>query len=91
MNNADMPAMPLTGDAYRDFAGYDGTRNTSYNPECQGMTKREQFAMAAMQGMLANKYVQDFNGGESPNNPYALTIKAVAYADALLKALEESK
>jgi hypothetical protein len=45
MNNADMPAMPLSGDAYQDFAGFDGSKNTSYNPECQGLTKREQFCL----------------------------------------------
>ena len=62
-----------------------------YAPEAHyGLTKREQFAMAAMQGMLANKYVQDFNGGESPDKPYTLTLKAVAYADDLLKALEQN-
>lgn len=47
MKNSDMPAMPLTGDAYHDFSGYDGTSKTSYNPECQGLTKREMFAMNA--------------------------------------------
>jgi hypothetical protein len=46
MNNADMPAMPLTGDAYQDFAAYDESSNSSsYNPECQGLTKREQFCL----------------------------------------------
>ena len=43
MKNSDMPAMPLSGDAYTDFAHYDETKNTSYNPECQGLTKREHF------------------------------------------------
>ena len=47
MNNGNEPAMPLTGNAYEDFAGYDGTKNTSYNPQCQGLTKRETFAMNA--------------------------------------------
>ena len=49
MKNADMPAMPLAGDAYHDFSNYDGTSKTSYNPECQGLTKREMFAMNAPQ------------------------------------------
>lgn len=39
-DNGNMPAMPLTGDAYIDYAAYDGTKNTSYNPQCQGLTKR---------------------------------------------------
>ncbi len=47
MKNADMPAMPLSGDAYQDFSNYDGTSKTSYNPGCQGLTKREMFAMNA--------------------------------------------
>lgn len=47
MKNSDFPAMPLSGDAYQDFAGYDGTKNTGYNPECQGLTKREMFALHA--------------------------------------------
>jgi hypothetical protein len=49
MKNSDMPAMPLSGDAYQDFSTYDGTSKTSYNPECQGLTKREMFAMHAPQ------------------------------------------
>ena len=49
MKNADLPAMPLSGDAYQDFADYDGTISKSYNPECQGLTKREMFAMHAPQ------------------------------------------
>lgn len=48
MKNADMPAMPLSGDAYTDFAAYNPDKNdSSYNPECQGLTKRETLAMNA--------------------------------------------
>lgn len=81
IKNGDMPAMPI-------FGSNGNPSKMNGDEQTLGLTKREQFAMAAMQGMLANKYVQDFNGGESPNQPYTLTLKAVRYADALLKALE---
>lgn len=88
MKNADFPAMPLSGDAYQDFAGYDGTKNTGYNPECQGLTKREMFAMHAMQAMLSSRHVSDFNGSDADFNN-GLCSKAVGYADALLEELSK--
>lgn len=84
INNGDMPARPLSGDAYQDYAGYDGTSKTSYNPECQGLTKREHFAAMAMQGMLSNTEI---------TNPNAVNISqtAVLIANEMLKALEEKQ
>ena len=88
MNNGDLPAMPLSGDAYQDFAAYDDTKNTSYNPECQGLTKREQFAMAAMQGILSNGQMID----QSDNSSLVWVAKhARKMADALLAELEKDK
>ncbi|MBR9878652.1 MAG: hypothetical protein GYB17_03960 [Gammaproteobacteria bacterium] len=95
MKNADMPAMPLSGDAYGDFAAYDGTSQTSYNPECQGLTKREHFAAMAMQGLLSNP------GGPVQHNPISGTgycnsdagivaAWSLEIADALLTAMEDS-
>lgn len=81
MKNSDMPAMPLSGDAYTDFAHYDETKNTSYNPECQGLTKREHFAGLAMQGILSSL--------ESKVEMEALATVAVQMADALLTELEK--
>lgn len=94
MNNAALPAMPLSGDAYQDFAAYDGTKNTSYNPECQGLTKREMFAMHAMQGLLSN------SGGVVQSNSMSgtgfcnsdekfLAQWSIACADALLEELNK--
>lgn len=83
MKNADMPAMPLSGDAYRDFANYDETSGTSYNPECQGMTKREMFAMHAMQALASG-------GSENWLVNHAPAI-AVKIADATLAELEKTK
>jgi len=84
MKNADFPAMPLTGDAYTDFAGYNPDKNSSsYNPECQGLTKREYAAIKIMASLAlksADYGVFDGMAGD-----------AVAMADAVLEELEKSK
>lgn len=85
MRNSDMPAMPLSGDAYNDFAGYVPGK-TSFNPECQGLTKREMFAMYAVQGLLAA------NSGwknSAPMTNSEIAQEAVDLADDLLEALEK--
>ena len=64
MRNADMPAMPLENTIH-------------FYP---GLTKREAFAMAAMQALLSNQ--TKYGSAEE----YA--IGALSYADALLAALE---
>ena len=81
MNNGNNPANPLTGDAYIDFSMYDETKDgaSSYNPECQGLTKRETFAMAAMKGILSHSFGR--------GNPEECAIAALQNADALLKEL----
>lgn len=91
MENADLPAMPLSGDAYTDFAGYNPDRNdSSYNPECQGLTKREYFAAMAMQGMLSSRWVADFASDCLSTEMHSGIAKSsLAYADALLKELEK--
>jgi hypothetical protein len=49
MNNADMPAMPLTGDAYTDI---NGTANCQGSiQDGMGLTKREHFAVLAPDAM----------------------------------------
>ena len=85
MNNGNEPAMPLTGNAYEDFAGYDGTKNTSYNPQCQGLTKREQFAAMAMQGLISSWGAHDVTDCDE------IASDAVMMADALLSQLEKAK
>ena len=75
MNNADMPAMPLTTDqidySQRGF-GYDG------------LTKREHFAGLAMNRIVA----ADKNGVMGPE---ITALSAVRMADALLAALEQEQ
>jgi len=86
MNNGDYPANPLTGDAYIDFSMYDESKggSSSYNPECQGLTKREAFAMAAMQGCCANS--AGYNNDEWVNR---IAKDSVLLADALLAELSK--
>ena len=77
MNNADKPSMaqPVTLDAYC-FNG-DITVASDHDTDYMGLTKREQFAGLAMQGLLAH---------------YGTVVNetcAVEFADALLKQLEQ--
>ena len=73
MKNGDMPAMPIIDAEGR--CSLFGNENLS----ASGLTKREMFAMAAMQGILSN-----------PRYTYEqLARHAVNYADALLAELEK--
>ena len=75
MKNADMPAMPI------ELSGFG-----LYAPEAHyGLTKREMFAMAAMQGILAS--LTD----DADISPEGLARSAVRNADALLAELERRK
>ena len=73
MKNSDMPAMPIEINGFGQYA-----------PEAfTGLTKREMFAMAAMNGIMSNS-----------NDRYTyeqLAWHAVAQADALLSELEKQK
>lgn len=75
MKNADMPAMP------------NSNPDTYPVPVCSewayGLTKREMFAMHAMQGLLSNST-------EWAWVHYELSRKAVDIADVLLAQLEET-
>ena len=84
MSNADKPSMvqPVTRDPYC-FNG-DITVASDHDTDYRGLTKREQFAGLAMQGMIASPIgkLKDVLNGNS------LANAAVDQADALLKALE---
>jgi len=75
------PAMPIY--SAEGLPTYTSMMNKGY-PEATGLTIRQQFAMAAMQGLLAN-----------PNKGYALieriAVDAVIYADALIDELNKSE
>lgn len=73
MKNDDLPAMP-------SGVLQDG-HNCGEYPLHTGLTKREMFAMAAMQGILSTMIMRPEDAAE----------KAVKYANALLAELEKSK
>jgi hypothetical protein len=73
--NGDLPAMPTT--IFQKVGGIAECRSTG------GLTKREQFAMAAMQGLLAKH-------GDDDYTPSQIASYAVERADALLAELERT-
>lgn len=73
MKNGDMPAMPI------ELYGHGQYAPVAYT----GLTKREMFAMAAMQGICSNPY--DRYTYEQ------LAGHAVKHADALIAELEKTK
>lgn len=60
-------------------------------PEHTGLTKREYFAGLAMQGYISGQltWTDGLSGGYVHVGDTEAAKEAVAYADALLKALEE--
>jgi hypothetical protein len=72
--NGNLPAMPIELSGFGQFAPESHT----------GLTKREQFAMAAMQGLLVN---MGRNGLDSVKQ---VAEHASAAADALLAELERT-
>jgi hypothetical protein len=80
IKNADLPAMPISEeDTDRIDAGV-----TIYT----GLSKREMFAMAAMQGLLSNSTIRANIGVDGKDNS-KIAGGAVAIADALLAELEK--
>jgi hypothetical protein len=73
MKNADKPAHPCTTE-------FEGVQGDTYKTYHSGLTKREIFAMAAMQSVI-----QIANG-----HPDYVAKKAVEHADALLAELEKT-
>jgi len=73
MNNTNEPAFPNDG-------------NHQFSDK--GITKREYFAARAMQGLLASPYCHDLTNNINLPDLSMIAEQAVAYADALLKALE---
>jgi len=84
MRNADMPAMPA-GSIDINAIRSDGLDESGRYLICRGLTKREMFAMAAMQGILSSLN-DDFD-----MQPGDLARCSIANADALLAELERTK
>ena len=84
MKNADMPAMPM-GKSARGSYWTAGDLWDGYDEQCKpafGLTKREMFAMAAMQGLCAHS-------GDYHEFSH-LASDAVNYADSVLAELEKT-
>lgn len=84
MNNGDMPAVPTKFNHREDM---DDDIELY-----MGLTKREQFAAMAMQGIMASKYYGEHasdNVATHTGRENGAAIKAVMIADALLEALEQ--
>lgn len=80
IKNGDLPAMPVH-QVWQD-CGIDGNSGPHYIETVQhGLTKREMFAMAAMQGILAKPEVSMSYAAQD----------AVKIADELLAELERTK
>jgi len=80
MNNADRPATPIiTGKDVTEAETKDQQR--LFN-DLTGMTKREAFTLAAMQGLCAKSAIDDWM-------PTDYGEEAVLRADAPLTALEQ--
>lgn len=77
IKNGDLPAMPITSEPYPTGAI---PKNS-----CEGLTKREMFAMAAMQGFLGANINWNKTGFDD------VCHDAVKCADALLAELERTK
>ena len=85
--NGDLPAMPQNDMAMQVLAKLKG-----YSPkDCGGLTKREQFAMAAMQGILAGVNGDSVLYESAPEWVKNIAEASVEFADALLAELERTK
>lgn len=78
LENKDLPATPAYWYDY-DSAGIQVVRDQSF-----GLTKREQIAAMALQGILANNMYEPTRR----NKLEGMAKDAVSAADALLKALD---
>lgn len=81
--NQDMPAYP---DPARSAEQTSSNQVPLDNPT--GLTKREIFAMAAMQGIISNNALVGRFKAET-QNPKSVSTLAIAFADELLKQLGE--
>lgn len=91
MKNADKPITPLYGVTGKLFLDSGDQLDTDYIRQCKpliGLTKREAFTMAAMQGLLSNEGWTGTKTSSANNNPEAIAKLSVLIADQILKILE---
>lgn len=83
MKNADLPAMPNPVEVLYDTINND---SAGYGKASIGLTKREMFAMHAMQNILMR--YNPYESGVFDSSDYEETAKhATGLADALLEEL----
>ena len=82
MKNGDKPASPIRGATNAIFTEHDAGAIDGLGL-LVGLTKREVFAMTAMQGLLS----AEISGLSVPN----VASSSVMFADALLKELEKGE
>ena len=82
MKNSDMPAMPQSASEN----GYGCNYGNEPGQVVQGLTKREMFAMHAMQGILANTANDEIGYTNWASN---LAEHATKAADAILAELDK--
>lgn len=75
MNNSDMPATPCKVEANEQMKGLGMARDFY----ARGLTKREAFAMAAMQGLASFDHIEIC----------LIAEQSIMIADALLKELDK--
>jgi hypothetical protein len=82
-DNDDNPTLFHSEQEFREYWGLQRDINAP-------LTKREQFAMAAMQGILANSNgAMSESGSKKLLSPYGVANLSVQQADALLTKLNE--
>jgi hypothetical protein len=84
MSNADQPAYPV--EVYGDGTGI---QTGEMSGMATGLSKREMFAMAAMQGLLSNPVYHNPELRHKMVTVPALAETAIVYADELLKQLDK--
>lgn len=87
MNNADMPANPVTikPSVYEIRRAKDGFNNMPDNTVYKGLSKREHFAGLVMAAILSNH--SGIVGKNHPDTNRDAAVAAICLADALLKEL----
>ena len=87
MKNGDKPINPIKGADDLFYNEQDESYIKQFKP-LLGLTKREYFAVLAMQGLLANCNGGMTSGGSRTFSPNEISKLAVIHAEELLKKLE---
>ena len=88
-NNGDLPAMPMQITDTLVMAMENGAMKAV--ERISGFTKREQFAMAAMQGLLSGQNGDADLYESAPDWVRNVSEASIEFADALLAELEKAK